>query len=175
LDLQCLPLPFNTLQSSVVADRAKIFAALARRGIKPTGEAAQDEAHKLQTAPASSSDKASAPKLSDGQLALAAREWEKLGGQGDVKSLKRFASHYADTYHAELAKERIEMLTDAIEEVQRKEREELEQRKRIEEEERPEKEAWRAVLAERDAALAAKFLEQFFNGKYAEEAKKRLR
>ena len=35
LDFQDIPLPFNTRNSEVVTDRAKIFAALARRGIAP--------------------------------------------------------------------------------------------------------------------------------------------
>lgn len=37
LDLERVPLPFNTLQSSPVTDRAKVFAALARRGVRGSG------------------------------------------------------------------------------------------------------------------------------------------
>jgi TIR domain-containing protein len=36
-DSERVPLPFNTLQSSPVTDRAKVFAALARRGVRPSG------------------------------------------------------------------------------------------------------------------------------------------
>ncbi len=38
LDFQEIPLPFNTLHSELVSERAKIFAALARRGIAPSNK-----------------------------------------------------------------------------------------------------------------------------------------
>ena len=38
LDFQEIPLPFNTLHSELVSERAKIFAAFARRGIAPSNK-----------------------------------------------------------------------------------------------------------------------------------------
>lgn len=144
-DLARLPLPFNTLQSSPVTDRAKVFAALARRGIRPSGDIAPNNGQKIQRAPDLDPNKVLARKVDSH---LAAKEWARLEGQYDIGKLKVFARHYAGTYHADLAQEEIAKLE--------------------------EEEAWKTVLVKREPELVEKFLEQFPNGKYTTEANKRI-
>src|SRR5208337_75207 len=49
LNLEQVPLPFNTLQSSLVTDRAKLFAALSKRGIRPRGYVLSNSVQEVDT------------------------------------------------------------------------------------------------------------------------------
>ena len=49
----------------------------------------------------------------NGLLTLAAAEWAKIKDTAGIAALKRFAQHFAKTYYAELAEERIAALEEA--------------------------------------------------------------
>ncbi|MFZ1106997.1 MAG: toll/interleukin-1 receptor domain-containing protein [Rhodomicrobium sp.] len=61
LNLEHVPLPFNTLQSSLVTDRAKVFAALARRGVRPSGARSFEDSVEVSDTSANKRDITPAP------------------------------------------------------------------------------------------------------------------
>jgi hypothetical protein len=155
LNLDHVPLPFNTVQSSLVTDRAKVFAALAKRGVKPSGDVHPNEAKKIEKAPQRGPDKARKPNVDSAVHAAAAQEWAKIERTSDIGKLSIFARHFPGTYYADLAQKRIAELPAELEKAERL---------------RLEEEAWKPIFAKKEARLAKLFLEQFPNGKHAAEA-----
>jgi hypothetical protein len=79
-------------------------------------------------------------------LAIAAAEWAQIKDGSDLTKLNRFARHFAGTYHAELARDRIAELEDAA----RLAREEAERKHRLEEERRRQLEGSMKVIVGAD-------------------------
>jgi hypothetical protein len=151
LNLEQVPLPFNTLQSSLVTDRARVFSALARRGVRPSGYVSFREVRKIEIETPRAADKSASPLADSDAPASAAQEWAQLKEIPDVGKLRIFAKHFAGAYYADLAQELISEL-----------------------EEKPEEDAWRLVFSKRDIKLAKSFLERFPNSRHAVDVAKRI-
>jgi len=133
------------------------------------------------------------PPIDTSLLAIAAAEWGQLKEAVDIGKLKRFVLHFAGTYYADLAEERIAeesarllrkererlvkvvalRLTKEEAEIKRRQKAELDKKRALDAVSREQK-AWKDVFAKRDRTRAESFLRQFPNSKYAREARKRI-